>query len=217
MRDQGIKSEPNENKRAKHTYAQGEGVDHQLTIAKRAQSTSATALQWQVHVRRYPCKSKCDLSSMQKQRTAPTPQDEARGGSERELRAKTKGDVHGHAEVHVLSRNKSRRTRRASETWIVQVKTQGAKVREKSRQANDRGRQRNSWRCIRESLSGKEAKLKGSRSHRTKEVADASPSRRDVELAMSWAISRTVPDDTPYSCSGLVMESPKSSEGSARL
>lgn len=59
-----------------------------------------------------------------------------------------------------------------------------------------------------------------SRNQRKTKVADASPrpSRQDESYRRAGGLLRTVPEGTAhYSCSGLIMDSPKSSEGSARL
>jgi hypothetical protein len=58
VRNQGIKGpEPNDKQISKHTYAQRKEAVDQPEVG-RAQSISATALQWQIHVRRYQCEKK---------------------------------------------------------------------------------------------------------------------------------------------------------------
>lgn len=157
-RDQGIKSEPKaENKAKAHTYAQGEGVDHRLTTVKRAHSTSATALQWQVHVRIHANKEMRTILHAKNIRLS-SPRTKPRGESERGKPKKKKRERNVHGNTGILSQGKSHSTQSAQRS-VDGPSGEGGEVRNREIKANDPRRQRNSQQCRRERFG--EAKKQG--------------------------------------------------------
>lgn len=156
------------------------------------QSISATALQWQIHVRGIHAKSKCDLSCKTKQLS-----ESERGGAGQRKERDPRSSLFQTRTSHVTrpasadpsgdQRGEDSRTRKAvTATKKLPAMQMGDLERQKSKKKE---RPEN------------------------KESDAVPPAGRDHRR---WVILRTVPG-AHYSCSGLMADSPKSSEGSARL